>query len=567
MKLFKKLYNWIINPQKLFVYYLVAILVPNITLCFTENMSLLGCLCNIILPASVYAWLFTVKRRPGMMIWILFPFVFLSAFQLVLLYMFKNSIISVDMLLNVVTTNASEAFELLNNIVPAVAGVFILYLPALILGIFSMIRKERLEKEFTAMTRKISTVGIVIGLILTCVTQLTDKDYDFKLHVFPANVCYNLGLAADRSYKFAHYPEMSADFSYDARTTHDESKPEVYVMVIGETGRACSWGLYGYERNTTPMLGSNKNVVAFTDVMTQSNTTHISVPMLMSLASAEDHKRIYYEKGIITAFKEAGFHTVFFSNQRFNHSFIDTFGYEADRTVFLKENEEGNVNINDNMLLNLVDEAMAEGHKKLFIVLHTYGSHFKYTERYPADTATYKPDNIINISAASRDNLVNAYDNTIVQTDMLLHRLITRLNSNGMTSALLYASDHGEDIFDDERERFLHSSPVPTYYQMHIPFIVWTSDSYSSAYPSVVDNLRKNRNKPVCSNASAIHTLLDVAGIETPCLADSLSLASDRYHITRRYFINDHNLPVPYDKLDLHPSDIKQFKKHNLIFK
>ena len=542
-------------------------MVPNVALCFTEHMPLLACACNIILPASIFAYILTLKRRPGIMIWVLFPFVFLAAFQIVLLYMFNSSIIAVDMFLNVATTNFTEVFELLNNIVTAVASVFILYLPALILGIFSITRKEKLAIPFTRTARKISAAGIGLGLLLTAAAELSDEDYDIKLHLFPANVCYNFAMSLDRSNDFSNYPETSADFKYDAHATHEASKPEVYVMVIGETGRACNWGLYGYERNTTPMLRNNKNVVAFTDVLTQSNTTHKSVPMIMSLASAENYNRIYKEKGIITAFREAGFHTAFFSNQRYNHSFIDIFGEEADKVVFLKENEEGNVDINDSKLLELVDDIMAEGHKKLFIVLHTYGSHFKYTERYAEDSKVFVPDEITNVSAGKRSNLINAYDNTIVQTDKFLHQLITRLNEKDMTSALLYSSDHGEDIFDDERERFLHSSPIPTYYQLHIPFITWTSDAYTSAYPSVADNLRANRNKPAGSNASAIHTMLDIAGISTPYLTDSLSLASDKYHVSRRHFINDHNLPVAYDKVGLLPTDIEQFKKHGLSIK
>ena len=77
--------------------------------------------------------------------------------------------------------------------------------------------------------------------------------------------------------------------------------------MIGETARACNFGLYGYERNTTPLLDKMEGVVTFTDVLTQSNTTHKSVPMLLSAASAEDYDCLYRQKGIITAFKEAGF--------------------------------------------------------------------------------------------------------------------------------------------------------------------------------------------------------------------------------------------------------------------
>ena len=47
---------------------------------------------------------------------------------------------------------------------------------------------------------------------------------------------------------------------------------------------------------------------------------------------------------------------------------------------------------------------------------------------------------------------------------------------------MLYLSDHGEDIFDDARARYLHASPIPTYYQLHIPYIIWFSDDYRTVF-------------------------------------------------------------------------------------
>ena len=120
--------------------------------------------------------------------------------------------------------------------------------------------------------------------------------------------------------------------------------------MIGETARACNFGLYGYERNTTPLLDKMEGVVTFTDVLTQSNTTHKSVPMLLSAASAEDYDCLYRQKGIITAFKEAGFHTAFFSNQLPNHSFIDFLGMEADDWKFIKKDTPKGANISDDEL-------------------------------------------------------------------------------------------------------------------------------------------------------------------------------------------------------------------------
>ena len=60
----------------------------------------------------------------------LFLFLFFGAFQIVLLYLFGQSIIAVDMFLNLVTTNSSETLELLDNLTPAIIAVIILYVPA-----------------------------------------------------------------------------------------------------------------------------------------------------------------------------------------------------------------------------------------------------------------------------------------------------------------------------------------------------------------------------------------------------------------------------------------------------
>lgn len=69
-------------------------------------------------------------------------------------------------------------------------------------------------------------------------------------------------------------------------------------MVIGETSRAANWQLYGYNRNTNPKLSTVENLIHFSDVLTQSNTTHKSVPMLLSNASALHYDCIYQEKAL-----------------------------------------------------------------------------------------------------------------------------------------------------------------------------------------------------------------------------------------------------------------------------
>ena len=567
MKRFKKIIQWCCEPQRLFIFFIIVLAIPNTVLFFTEQqMPLLARVCNVILPVSVYWLVMTLGRRPGKTIWILFPFVFFAAFQLVLLYLFGRSIIAVDMFLNLATTNSGEALELLDNLLPAVIGVFVVYIPALVLGSISWARKKILETGFVLRQRRYALAGVGLGMLLVVANYVTNREYAVKTDLYPVNVCYNLVLAAERAAETAGYAETSKGFTFNAVSSHDKEQSEIYVLVIGETARACNFGLYGYARDTTPLLDKVEGLVVFTDVLTQSNTTHKSVPMLLSAASAEDYNCIYRQKGILTAFREAGFHTAFFSNQRPNHSFIDFFGMEADDWKFIKEDAPKGTNVSDDKLLSLVEEELQAGYHKLFIVLHAYGSHFNYKERYPAAMSVFKPDSLTDAKYENREFLVNAYDNTIRYTDGFLATLVGMLQHTGVAASMLYTSDHGEDIFDDDRKLFLHASPVPSYYQLHVPFLLWTSRKYRQRYAEIQEAIWRNHEKPVAGNASVFHTMLDLAGVQTACRDATWSVANIQYLVRPRHYLNDHNLPKSLDKIGLKKKDIEQFRQRNLVF-
>lgn len=562
------IYNKVSSGQFLYVYAVVALLLPNIALCYTECLAPWACGVNVLLPLSLYMLFFSVAKRPGKMIWWAFIFVFFAAFQLVLLYLFGTGVIAVDMFLNLVTTNPGEAMELLDNLAPAVVGVFVVYLPLLILGGVNIRRDSRLSVSFQQRVRHWAMQIGAIGLFCLLASYLVVDGYRMRNQLYPVNICYNLYLAFERNAASENYREASRDFRFDARSEHSATAPEVYVMVVGETARTHNFSLYGYPRNTNPLLSKTPGIKAFPNVTTQSNTTHKSVPMLLSAASAEDFERLFHEKGILAAFKEAGFHTVFISNQLPNHSFIDFLGEQADEHYFLKKEDASQGNHYDEDLLQKLDEilpladASSSAHyryRKLFVVLHSYGSHFNYQERYPRSFAYFKPDSRSEAKSENRRDLLNAYDNTIRYTDYILHGIIERLQkwegvqakTDGVycqpTSAMLYTSDHGENIFDDNRKLFLHAAPKASDYELHVPFIIWTSNGFSKQYPDILKALGENRPKQVQSSLSAFHTMLGIGGIQTRYRLDEYSVASGKYHPTKLLYLDDHDEAIPQE--------------------
>lgn len=566
MKHFKDIKEWLLRQKTLYFYFLLVLMAPSFFLLYTEPLSAIVRIAFILLPLSLYLIILSLTRKPGIFFWILFPFLILGAFQLVLLYLFNESIIASDMFLNVCTTNSGEIFELLDKLLPSIIGVIVLYVPALVLAVCSIRSAEALSARFRKNTVVTGVVMFVIGLIFTALAYHKDAEFRVYRHIYPANVLYNMKYAYNRWEASKNYYETSKDFTFHARSVHDADVREIYVMVVGETARALNWGVYGYERNTSPRMSAATGLVAFSDVLTQSNATHKSVPLILSAASAENADIIYKQKSIITAFKEAGFKTAFFSNQRPNGSLIDFFAEEADVSMFLKENVTSEeFNPYDEELVKHLDKLLQQNDRKLFVVLHTYGSHFNYQERYPADAAQFSPDEIVDVRLKERQNLVNAFDNSIHYTDHVLGLIVDKLSATGADAAMMYISDHGEDIFDDERHLFLHSSPVPSYYQIHVPFLMWVSDSYNNRYPQVLSVTGSHKEKAVTSNV-VFHSLLSVGGIETPLRDNTLSVVDSTFTVQPRHYLNDHNRPLGIDKIGLKKQDIEMFKRLHMAY-
>lgn len=544
--------------QKLtYLLYLLILILPNVILAVTEHLSPAGRIANIIVPLTAYWLVLTLSRKTGRTMIILFPVLFLGAFQMVLTYLYGRGPIAVDMWLNLVTTNAGEVNELLSQLLPAIVWVVVIYIPTLTIAAMQWAKHQTIDDAFIRIQRFPALCSAAVALIATF-TLTAFTPYTPTNDLFPINAISNFGLAVERLEASNGYKDASKDFRYDAHCTFTDDDPETVVLVIGETSRADNWQLYGYHRPTNPVLSKTEGLTVFTDYMSQSNTTHKSVPILLSLADAEDYTILYRTKGIMQAFREAGYHTAFISNQQRNHSFIDFLGEQADYCLFLHDSLSRNAD--DIELLKPLRQQIKQNRgKRTFIVLHTYGSHFSYADRYPKAMRHFTPDHYDGAKAKYRLQLVNAYDNTIVHTDFLIGKVISTLSSEGGSAAMLFTSDHGEDIFDDQRHLFLHASPFPSYYQLHVPLIAWTSPTYRIRHAEIAQSLISNSHKQAESN-SVFHTLLSLGGVATQYRNDSLSLASPAYTPHRRLFIDDHNKPLSYPEC-MQEVDMKQMKR------
>ena len=109
------------------------------------------------------------------------------------------------------------------------------------------------------------------------------------------------------------------------------------------------------------------------------------------------------------------------------------------------------------------------------------------------------------MAQADRQELINAYDNTIIYTDYLMHQIIDMVR--GMPdrrSCVIFISDHGESL--GENNLYMHGVPLSMApeVQTSIPFIVWTSDK-----------TLKIKEMDLAGHHNIYHTVLRFLGAET----------------------------------------------------
>lgn len=523
---------------------LLGVIAPNIGLSFTEDIGLWGRITNFLLPLGVIWLLTSITPKIGATVLVCIPLYAFGAFQLVLLSLHGKGVIAVDMFLNLVTTNTREASELLGNIIPALICIAVYFIPLIGGGIYAFCHRIMLPPSFLRRSKRIALSITGGGLVALAGSYVFNPSYTVADDLYPVNIAYNIFLAGQRSARSLHQHTTSAGYKYYPLTTHHPDQKEIYVLVIGETSRAANWQLAGYSRRTTPRLSGEPGLIFFNNALSESNTTHKSVPMLLSPVSAETFdSEIHRVKSMISGFKEAGFHTAFLSNQLPNHSYIDYFGYEADTTLFVRQHMPYLMRFNDRLLLPALHDVLSQDHEKLLIVLHSYGSHFNYLDRYNEDEAVFKPDRYENACQSHRKELVNAYDNTILATDHFLSDVIKEVQDKDCVSAVIFTSDHGEDIYDDGGS-FLHASPTPSFHQLHVPFFIWLSPGYDEAYPDIRRILKSHTDAPLSTSRAFTPTAMNIAGIKSDKINETDAISSSTYSPRRRIYLNDHNEAV-----------------------
>ena len=438
--------------------------------------------------------------------------------------LFYGIYIDEDMVVNVLQTNAGEATALLNTKL-VVWFIILGVLPSIIVIFLVKIKKVSLLKSFLLRAINIVVSTIIVGLmywtLLGGYSLLLKTNKDSLDLISPTNYIYSIAtIITDSFHQKEAFVHIGEDAKRIASLDAKAQKKKLLIIVVGETSRAQNFSLNGYERETNPLLKKHNDLINFERARSCGTATAVSVPCMFSNMERDDFSRsdANNQDNLLDILARAGVNVLWKENDGGCKDVCTRIPTIELNKIEPEENCPRGL-CQDIKLLNGLDKYINQQKDDTVIVLHTNGSHGPlYYERYAKAQELFTPTcKSSQVDNCPKDQLINAYDNTIVNVDYVLDATIKLLkrHDNHFATAMFYMSDHGESLGEDNT--YLHGAPysfAPDE-QTHIPMIFWLSDTFLKEQNiNKACLLDKAKNKKV-SHDNLFHTGLGVMDVST----------------------------------------------------
>ena len=334
--------------------------------------------------------------------------------------------------------------------------------------------------------------------------------------------------------------------------------PRTLVLVIGESTTRSRMGIYGYERDTTPLIEQfekdNPDFVVFNDVVSSRPYTIEILQQALTLAD-EQHPDLYLSKpSLIDLMKQAGYKTFWITNQQTmtkRNTMLTMFSKQADEQFYMNNDRNQSSRQYDSSVFEPFKNVLNDPTEKKFIVIHLLGTHMKYELRYP-ESDEYQHFNDKSGLAFDLDDdkldVYNSYDNAIMFNDFVITKLFNLFKASDANGFILYFSDHGEDVYQTAPHDVLgRNEKAPTRAMYTIPFMLWQSPKWLTNHPN---NFQSYVNRKF-STQDLIHTWSDLAGLSFDDYQPERSIVNKDFAQPIRWIGDPHNKKglTDFDKL------------------
>ena len=439
-----------------------------------------------------------------------------------------------SMVRNILRTDVVEVQEIISW---RLAIHFVLYaaLPLLLLWRVRVV--ERAFAKATAirlawlLVSFVLTIGAVLA-VFQSFASLMRNHKEVRYLITPANIAWSVGSVGAQSLRGAGKPRQAIALDATRTPPAAGAKPQLLVLVVGETARAANWGLSGYARQTTPLLAqlSTQGLINFPKVTSCGTNTEVSVPCMFAPVGRRNYNEtdIRGSESLLHVVARTGVAVHWRDNQSGCKGVCDGLSNDStDKLDLPALCDKG----------RCLDAALLDGFQARIdgatgtqvLVLHMLGNHGpSYFRRYPAEFAKFSPAcQNDDLARCTREEIVNAYDNALLYTDHVLAQLIGQLQSRAskVDSAVVFVSDHGESL--GEKGLFLHGMPyaIAPNEQTQVPMVMWFSNGMQQALGLDTACLRRRAAEPAAHD-HLFHSALGLLNIKTTIYKPNLDLFS-----------------------------------------
>ena len=477
---------------------------------------------------SVLAWRWTLKPAiTVMMLLAAFGAYFMLAYGIA---------IDASMLVNVMQTDVKEAGDLLNW--RMVSTVLALTAPPLL---WLYRRPVRQMPAFRHMAHNgMLLVGSVVVIVVCLLLVFQEFASTMRNHtrlrylINQLNSVYALGNIATKPLRLDTNTLMPLGRDAQLGASYaGQQKPPLLVLVLGETGRSVNFGLNGYERPTTPLLSARTDLATARNAWSCGTSTAASVPCMFSHLGRDgfESRKANYES-LIDVLHHAGLAVLWVDNQAGCKGVCERIG-EVRTTALPDPVLCPGGECLDPIMLKDLDQRLADlpaeqRRRGTVVVLHEMGSHGPaYFKRSAPALKKFQPEcTSTNLQECTQEQVVNAYDNSIVQTDQFLDSVLNWLSdqSDKAQTAMIYVADHGESL--GENNIYLHGLPysIAPDVQKHVPWITWLSPAMQARTHVTTGCLQQDVAQRRVTHDNYFHSVLGLMDVQTGAYSPALDM-------------------------------------------
>lgn len=315
----------------------------------------------------------------------------------------------------------------------------------------------------------------------------------------------------------------------------------VFIVHIGESVRADHLSINGYSRKTDPFISSYPNIINFRKCISCApQTTWATLTILTN------GRRTYATNNPICAemnptcttfldlLNATGFHVFSLMGEPGRNSTWPEPGkYNILLRMYTRKADSKFSTYEESKQIDAISRIIAtQNEQNTCLVINNLGSHAPYAN-YDTDNAPFSPASSKaffshpNVNRDVAEQVVNAYDNTIIKNDGYIKQIVSMLK--GKPFIYMYISDHGE--FLSNNEGWIRTEDYPKYFRYEcceVPFFFLYSASLRDTHPQIYEHLRtlqENSRKRVAQE-HVFHTILGLFGIKSEYYRKELDLCS-----------------------------------------